>query len=331
MNLFPKVLKRLRAACRIPESIYTRSQRSKTCLKEICQELWFFLYLNWQRLRSAFLMKRQKSSASVIVHSESCQLDVRKLLRFGEMSDVLVLVLFSPSGVLTELQENLVNAYSEAGYDVVLVVNTNRMDHVSDSLGEKVKVFVIRENIGFDFGAWRDAIHLLKDLNGLSSISFTNDSILPIDDLGSLKGRVSRSSADVVFCTQSFEQREHMQSYFFSVTRSGILKGGANLISTVPYYRHKQDLINQVELSFSSTLALMGFSSECLFHVNEAELTLKNPTIWFWRDLIGVGFPFLKIQLFTPWVSCWRRVGLQKVLSAHKLQMVHNHLNSRAG
>lgn len=105
----------------------------------------------------------------------------------------------------------------DAGRSVVFVTNAGEIEPTAEArLVALCAGILIRRNIGYDFGAWRDAIETL-DLPraGTEEIIIANDSVLgPFRPLDTTLLRLDYGETDVWGLTDSWQQRYHLQSYF---------------------------------------------------------------------------------------------------------------------
>ncbi|MBQ0823546.1 class I SAM-dependent methyltransferase [Microvirga sp. HBU67558] len=214
--------------------------------------------------------------------------------------DVVVLVCYCPSGRLTQLQRQLVHEYNDAGYLVALVVNSGCFGSHRDPGASPAAIQIVRENLGYDFGAWSHAVRLIGGVGTARSITFTNDSVIaPRGGILQLRRKVDEAAADVVFATENLEHRHHLQSYFFCIKNPSTSSAAFKILTSVPCYADKQRLINEVELTLSERLVAAGLQVKAIYDCEEAAKIRRNPTIYNWRALIRDGYPFLKVQLFT--------------------------------
>ncbi|MDE8345474.1 MAG: rhamnan synthesis F family protein [Acidocella sp.] len=112
---------------------------------------------------------------------------------------------------LRELQEN--------GRDVVFVTNARRLNaQAMARLQTLCAAVIIRRNIGYDFGAWRDAIaYLGLPRAGTEEVIFANDSVFgPLVPLGDMLRRLDYDTTDIWGLTESWQLRYHLQSFFLA-------------------------------------------------------------------------------------------------------------------
>ena len=257
---------------------------------------------------------------------------VERILEFTREDDVLIFAAYSPRGSLSQLQSDMIKAYRASGYVVFVVVNTHRMDEFVDPGCAQEVALIIRENIGWDFGAWRDACRLIAGLENARSVTFTNDSVVPVGGAAgalSLKVRVNTVPESVVFCTRNLEVRPHLQSYFFAFKRPSLEAGALELLRCLPLYQDKDDLIHNEEINLSSRIEALGLQVSCLFQVSPAEAAIKNPTIHYWQELLDQGYPFFKLQLLTSGLLTPLDPRYIDCLAAELRQMIDAHLTER--
>lgn len=248
-------------------------------------------------------------------------------------ADVLILVLFSGDGRLSDLHRYQIALYREAGFSLVLVINTPLHIVAStllkgDPVLDEVVIAIIRDNRGFDFGAWAHALKVVGQLDAHRSLSFTNDSIVPLDSksLSNLRNRIAEASG-AVFMTQNKEVRPHYQSYFFGFGKP--TTEALDLLRDVKLFDDKEKLIQEVEVHLSDRLRDQGIEIELLFPLDEADEQGRNPTIHFWRNLIERGFPFLKVQLFSSGLLEPTDHEVEKLIGAQGVRMLNSHLSTR--
>jgi hypothetical protein len=212
--------------------------------------------------------------------------------------DWLIFVAYSPSGRLSDCQRYEISSFKLAGYRIALIVNSDAFSNLVDAGDNDSDIQIVRENIGFDFGAWRHAIELIGGLSQARSVTFTNDSILSScqADLAHLRRCVADKDAQVVFLTENLEVRPHAQSYFYCLKRGALEADALSILGRLPYYTDKDPLIHEVELYFSDWFRDADHQVGILFPMEDVEI---NPTIHHWEDLLDAGFPFVKVQLLT--------------------------------
>ena len=251
---------------------------------------------------------------------------------FDEADHLLLFVAYCPHGRLSELQECAIEAYHGMGYKVVLVVNSGNMRHLGAPGGRQAAMILVRDNVGYDFGAWRHACRLLGGLDRAASVSFTNDSLVgPMPQWGGsdLRRRIDAVAADIVFLTSNHQVRDHFQSFFFTVKAAALRGQALNILRDIPYYDSKHALIHEQELYLSDRFRDTGFSVGGVFHYDAADAMDKNPTIDGWKGLLAQGFPFFKMQNITAGIMTADNPDLLDALGETFLRLMQAHLRER--
>lgn len=247
--------------------------------------------------------------------------------------DVLLFSAFAPSGHLSTFQRDLLQCYSDAGYCVVLCLNVDRFDQRVDLVGAAADLILVRQNVGFDFGAWAHACLLIDGLSSVSSVSFANDSVAVVGGAAHLRKQralVKSSGLDVAFATGSREIREHFQSYFFVMTTPALRRGGLKIVAETPAYSDKDELIHKVEVHLADKLSALGLKCGPLYSVAETDLSVHNPTIKHFDALLDVS-PFFKVQLMTMGLLRADDARIQARLGERLIREIVTHVRQRNG
>lgn len=259
---------------------------------------------------------------------------VQRAPRLTPVDDVVILVLYSPDGRISSLQRQMIEDWKGGGYKPVIVINAQRYDEsiLVDDL--PVDGLILRENLGYDFGAWRHAISAIGGLDRVNSVVLSNDSVLPVggaDSIENLRKRIEDAKVDVLFGTRNLEVKPHFQSYMIALKKSAISSGALDQFRELPYYLDKNELIYGTELEIGERLADLGYRCDALFEVKEANESGRNPTIHYWEELIDQGFPFWKIQLVTSGFMEADDPRLVKVIGQKRADELRHHLVAREG
>lgn len=222
-------------------------------------------------------------------------------------------VTYSPDGRFWPHTLSYCRDLKEAGHTLVLIVTTDRPDLISLDPGPEVAdALVVRENSGFDFAAWSNALRLWPELWSASRLLFANDSVYHAPErLKALLERIAASPADAVALTVSPLIRPHFQSYFFAFGPGALACPAArDFFEGVSPLSDKDEVIRAYETRLKGTLEAGGLHVEVLF---KGAPWSENPTLVEWRELVAAGFPFVKVQLLrdNPYaanVSGWRQI-----------------------
>ena len=133
---------------------------------------------------------------------------------------VVLFVHFDGGGAVRGYVRTYLHALRDAGLDVVFVSNSETLR--PEALGFLQTVcagIIVRRNIGYDFGAFHDALASLGlPRDDTEMVVLANDSVYgPIREIGSVLSRVDFEAADLWGLTESWQTRFHLQSYFIAV------------------------------------------------------------------------------------------------------------------
>jgi len=200
----------------------------------------------------------------------------------GEVSLGAKVVLFMHfdrrGGVRRQLLDYM-RELKENGRDVVFVSNSKKIKpEAMTALQEICVCAIIRKNIGYDFGAWRDALDYL----GLpraetEEIICANDSVFgPLLPLGDTLRRLDYARADVWGLTESWQSRYHLQSFFLAFGNAAIhsetFRKFWQSVRPVPV---KTYIVKEYEVGITQAMMRGGLSCAALWSY-EALIKLVN-------------------------------------------------------
>ncbi len=173
--------------------------------------------------------------------------------------------------------------------------------------------FIQRENIGFDFAAWRDGMTAVgfEELATYDSITIMNDTCFgPLwdikdyyleyesDDSVDFWGLTNNRATPKSRYTQGF--REHIQSYFITFKKSVIVSPEfKNFWENVKNYTNVQDVIDNYETQVTTKFLDAGFKYKVIFntvnedasHMLHADFSFYHPTA-----ILSHRVPFIKVK-----------------------------------
>ena len=113
--------------------------------------------------------------------SETRRFFINKNFSLSQNENVILLAIYVHGQELTAFQKQLVSFYKNAGFKVVLIIACSDFDYFDRNQTNDSDIEIIRENVGYDFGSWSTAINIIPNLKDMNSITFTNDSICPLN------------------------------------------------------------------------------------------------------------------------------------------------------
>ncbi len=233
-----------------------------------------------------------------------------------------------------------VRSLAEAGLSVVFITNAGRLrPEAMARLQLHCAGVIVRENVGYDFGAWREGVtRLALPRADTEMVVIANDSVYgPLRPLQAVLSQIDFNAADVWGCTESWQHRYHLQSYFMAfspaVVRSAVWR--EFWLGVRPTWS-KTWLIRLYEVGLTQVLLRAGFSCRAIWPYqsliqdidadmlvdhkeggpNLADPAIRshqlqsrrirrnvvdrvplNPTSDLWRQLLRSGYPFMKREL----------------------------------
>jgi SAM-dependent methyltransferase len=168
---------------------------------------------------------------------------------------------------------------------------------------------VLRENRGFDFGMWAEALRQLNP-SQCDEVLLANSSVLgPVFPLGPVFEAAQALEAEFWGLTENHELARHVQSYFL-VFRRRVLESPAFAAfwSRILDFREKEQMIRAYEVGLTRFLEGEGFRGAALFpreRLAEARgrtrffrhRAAQNPTLSMAAVLLDLGMPFVKAEL----------------------------------
>ena len=248
---------------------------------------------------------------------------------------IVVFVHFDRYGEVRPYVLHYLDALRDAGVSILFVSNSRRLrPRAIELLKPRCMGIIVRANVGYDFGAWREALEYLRgSLDRLEWLAIANDSLYgPLAPLGPLLARMDFTEADIWGLTDSNQRNWHLQSYFIAFSRR-VLRSRAwrEFWSGVRPVKSKSWAISHGELKFTGYMQQAGFECAALFpyhnliarverkgHISNRppsplfRLEMRqrrnlasaikmgyalNPTAELWRQLLRAGFPFVKREL----------------------------------
>lgn len=243
---------------------------------------------------------------------------------------------WSPSGGVSDMVLEQLAAWRACGFDVVFVTNAAPPPQDWDKVGQDTVLRVARDNVGRDFGAWRDALAIvLRDRPSPRELLLANDSVLgPIRPIAPVIAAL-RAGGDGLFgLTENRGGGAHLQSYALLARGGAAVKDVAAHLATCQPSRSKWRLVQKGEIGLTRHMLSRGHRVAALFGYDRLTGALRpedllplgprfaepdaldryplNPTHHLWRVLIErFGFPFLKTALVRrnperlPGVDAW--------------------------
>ena len=221
--------------------------------------------------------------------------------------EVCLFVTYAADGRVEDHVSLALRSYKASGLAVVLVVVTEGLNVAPNIPGDVADGVIARINHGWDFAAWATALAVFPDLWSARLLILANDSVYGPTSQAALSNfldRVRCSDKELIALTDSYQVQWHMMSYFTAITTVGL---GSAAIRTfwngIRSNRDKATVIREYELRSIERCLRDGVTFEVLYPARSGEARPGNPTLDGWQDLLGRGFPFVKVQLLRDFMS----------------------------
>lgn len=183
--------------------------------------------------------------------------------------DVALFVHFDGQGRVLPATRTFLRSLSRTGLSIAFVTNSGFiLDEDKAFLREHCSAVLIRRNIGYDFGAWRDALDTLGLPRAETrAIYLVNDSVYgPFTDLAPLLDPIDFTQADIWGVTESWQHHYHLQSFFLACGGNAIRsRAWRRFWGSVRPIPCKDWVIRHCEIGFTRALARDGITTAAVF------------------------------------------------------------------
>ena len=244
-----------------------------------------------------------ESISGLATPANVARLQARQLPAHSLAGDVCLFVTHAPDVVLKTHVVHHITALMNAGVNVILIANTDLKPEtlvIEADLAARLSGVLVRENIGFDFGAWAHAWSLLER-TAWQRLYLVNDSI--VGPLGPapfthMMARIKSSHSDFIGLTESLAPARHLQSYFLVFNRSVLIEPGFDrMMRGVLNFPDKGQVVDVYECRLTQQLCALGLHFQVLFPALTSDINNSDDTSIRWAKLIDTGFPYLKTRV----------------------------------
>jgi lipopolysaccharide biosynthesis protein len=236
------------------------------------------------------------------------------------VGDVCLFVTHAPQAALKTHVAHHLLALLEAGVQVILIANTDLAPDtlvIGADLAARLSGVIVRQNTGFDFGAWGHAWSML-DHSGWQRLYLVNDSVVgPLDAAAFARmiARIKNTPSDFIGLTESLAPQRHLQSYFLVFNRSVLIEPAFDsMMRGVLNFPDKGQVVDVYECSLTWQFRALGLHFEALFPALTPDSHNSDDTLIRWERLLEAGFPYLKTRVIRqfpahPLVQAARATG----------------------
>lgn len=237
------------------------------------------------------------------------------------MKRLLLYVHFNKFGELSSHVEYQLTQLRPLFSKIIFISNSGLSEQDEAKLRQAVLVDQIlrRENIGFDFAAWRDGMsHVgFEELKHLDSVTLMNDTCFgPLWDMGEVYNRFESNPEVDFWGMTNFRAnkqfKEHIQSYYLSFSQRVVQsKAFQDFWIGVQNFTNVQDVIDHYETQVTTNLVDAGYRYQTVFNTVDVDTTgMLHPDFSYYNPtaILKNKVPFIKVktidanQHITPYI-----------------------------
>ena len=156
--------------------------------------------------------------------------ELREKIEKNNKKRLAIFVAFHSKNLIPKSNLNYLNILNKCSFTTIYIINGTLNHKVLEQLNSLGCYVICRENIGQDFGAWKDGIALIKKYkitNQLKWLLLCNDSNFCLGGKNAdnfiarfSENLDSNNEADFISLNCNYERRLHYQSYFLCLSNS---------------------------------------------------------------------------------------------------------------
>ena len=232
---------------------------------------------------------------------------------------VLLYVHYNKRNQLSEYVVDQLTKVKPLFTKVVFITNSKVTKSDMGRLEKLYDIFIQRENIGFDFGAWRDGIYKIgwKELEKYNSITLMNDTCFgPVYPLEDIYKKMENKKVDFWGMTDHGDSVDgmpgtnesipyHIQSYFTVFNRRIIQSKAFRLFwKNIEQFTDVEKVIQLYETQLTGILQDAGASFDVVLNTESYDKNpkfngLNNFSEFQPKLILEKGVPFIKVKAFT--------------------------------
>ncbi len=248
------------------------------------------------------------------------------------MKRICFFVHFNKNDVVDDYVIYYLQGLKKVVNDIIFISNSSLNHEAKNKLSEYSKKIIQRENVGYDFMAWKDGIESIgyENLANYDEVIIANDSCYaPLFPFEEMFDKMSTKDCDFWGATDSIVISYHIQSYFIVFGKSVISsRSFTEFWKNVVIQKTKDDVVLNYEIGLSIILIKGGFKAlsydELGFFYTNRNIYYKycdkyknrkvvkifkiltipfkrkrrlDKSMTLWRDLIKQRTPFLKKKI----------------------------------
>lgn len=227
------------------------------------------------------------------------------------MRRLTVYVFYEANGIVDTYVKDILNEIIEASEKVVFIINGHITAEALDEIGKAVSSIIIRENCGYDAGAYKDFFltYMSKEeLESYDEVVLMNNSFYgPIFKISDIFERMDCVEADFWGLTRHLrgnvgkrdEFPQHIQAYFLVIRKDMFgSKWFHEFWEDMKYPLTYSEAVNNFEIFFTTFFEAHDFIGKTLMDISEVGIELReeeNPYLFYSYELLkNMQMPFIK-------------------------------------
>lgn len=196
-----------------------------------------------------------------------------------------------------------INELTQIANNVIVVINGELNNAGTQKLSSRSDIKVLfRENIGYDFGGYKDAINFIspEKLRQADELIILNSSVYgPLKPLSSIFDVMNNRVCDFWgISTNKYGFPRHVQSYFLVFKKSLISSDVFyEFWDSMPYFIDRKDAIKNGETKLTHFFEAKGYKSDSF--IPDSDNPNIDPLIVGFSNSWRLGVPFIKKSIFT--------------------------------
>lgn len=181
---------------------------------------------------------------------------------------VVVFNHFDQYGIIHDYVHYYLHELQALGFSIIFTTNAPKLpDHSVATLKPLVSKIIWRSNVGYDFGAFKDGVAAIPDLDAVETLLITNDSMYgPLHNLGAFIDRCAPEQADIWGVTDCWDRRFHLQSYFLLFHKSALRDPSfGRFWNGIRYFRRKRWVVRFGEIALTAHFQRFGLRCQAVF------------------------------------------------------------------
>lgn len=178
-----------------------------------------------------------------------------------KQNSIALYVHYSACGSVSQMVQKQLDVYRELGFNIVFISNAPLREEDRQRLVHNRAAMVIqRRNLGYDFGAWKDAFPLvLQNWPNATEILLVNDSCLgPIRPLAPALDAMRRAGNGMFGMQESLQGGTHLQSWFVLLRGAPAIADASRFFAKLHLSTSKWKTVQRGELRLSKMMLKWG-------------------------------------------------------------------------